>query len=133
MQEPYLFEYAVIRVVPHVEREEFLNVGVILYCSAERFLKCITQLEEDRLRVLCDSLDFDDLRRHIASFERICAGGKDSGPIGMLSMAERFRWLTAPRSTIVQTSKVHPGLCTNASEMLERLFSQLVLKIKSPQ
>lgn len=126
MQEPHLFEYAVIRVVPHVEREEFLNAGVILYCSSEKFLKCITEVNEQRLKLLCDKIDFAELRKHIQSFERICDGGKDAGPIGKLSMPERFRWLTAARSTIVQTSKVHPGLCRDASEMLNRLFGQLV-------
>lgn len=128
MQEPHLFEYAVIRVVPHVEREEFLNAGVILYCASERFLACITEVNEARIKVLCDKMDFDELRDHIQSFERICKGGKDAGPIGKLSMPERFRWLTAARSTMVQTSKVHPGLCTDAEEMLARLYSQLVQK-----
>jgi hypothetical protein len=126
MQEPHLFEYAVIRIVPHVEREEFLNAGVILYCSSEKFLRCITEVDERRLKALCGKIDFTELRKHIQSFERICAGGKDAGPIGKLSMPERFRWLTAARSTIVQTSKVHPGLCHDASEMLNRLFGQLV-------
>ncbi|MGC1243487.1 MAG: DUF3037 domain-containing protein [Chryseosolibacter sp.] len=126
MQEPRLFEYAVIRVVPHVEREEFLNAGVILYCASERFLECMTDVNEERLKVLCDSLDFGELGNHIQSFKRICAGGPDAGPIGKLSMPERFRWLTSPRSTMVQTSKVHPGLCTDAREMLNRLYHQLV-------
>ena len=129
MPEQNLFEYAVIRVVPHVEREEFMNVGVILYCSAEKFLQCVTKVDEERLRVLCDKLDFDELRSHIRSFQRICAGGKDAGPIGKLAMAERFRWLTSPRSTMVQTSRVHPGLCINAGEMLAHLYTQLVLKM----
>jgi len=129
MQERHLFEYAVIRVVPHVEREEFLNVGVILYCPSEKFLQCVAEVKEDRLKVLCDKLDFTELRDHIQSFERICSGGKDAGPIGQLSRAERFRWLTATRSTVVQTSKVHPGLCTDAGEMLASLYRQLVQKI----
>lgn len=125
-QEPHLFEYAVIRVVPHVEREEFLNVGVILYCVSEKFLSCLAEVDEQRLRALCEKIDFGELRNHIQSFERICAGGGDAGPIGKLSMPERFRWLTSPRSTIVQTSKVHPGLCTDAKETLARLYQQLV-------
>ena len=129
MQEPHLFEYAVIRVVPHVEREEFLNAGVILYCASEKFLDCIIRVDEQRLKVLCDKIDFHDLRNHMQSFERICAGGEDAGPIGKLPMPERFRWLTSPRSTVVQTSKVHPGLCTNASVMLSHLFGQLVEKV----
>jgi Protein of unknown function (DUF3037) len=128
MQEPYLFEYGVIRVVPHVEREEFLNVGVILYCASEKFLRCLATIDEERLKVLCDTLDFKELKDHIQSFEKICSGDKDSGPIGKLSLAERFRWLTATRSTIVQTSKVHPGLCINASEKLSQLYTQLVQK-----
>jgi hypothetical protein len=129
MHENHLFEYAVIRVVPHVEREEFLNVGVILYCASQKFLQCRTEINEERLNVLCDKLDFTDLNNHIQSFQRICVAGKDSGPIGKLSIAERFRWLTANRSTMVQTSSVHPGLCANADEMLSRLYMQLVQKI----
>ncbi|HEU5146211.1 MAG TPA: DUF3037 domain-containing protein [Chryseosolibacter sp.] len=130
MQEPHLFEYAVIRVVPHVERGEFLNVGVILYCPSERFLQCVTEIDEERLKVLCEDMDFHELRKHIQSFERICAGARDSGRIGQLTMPERFRWLTAARSTIVQTSSVHPGLCTNAREKLASLYQQLVVKPK---
>lgn len=127
MQENHLFEYAVIRVVPHVEREEFLNVGIVLYCGPQKFLQTRFELNEERLKALCDKLDLQELREHITSFERICAGGKDAGPIGKLSMAERFRWLTATRSTVLQTSKVHPGLCADAGEMLNRLYAQLVL------
>lgn len=126
MQEQHLFEYAVIRVVPHVEREEFLNVGVIMYCPSEKFLGCRAQVNQERLQLLCDAVDFEELRAHISSFERICSGGKDAGPIGKLTMAERFRWLTATRSTLVQTSRVHPGLCSNAPEMLLRLYRQMV-------
>lgn len=129
MQEKNLFEYAVIRVVPHVEREEFLNVGVVLYCAKEKFLQALVDVPEERLRVLCDKLDFEELREFIASFEKICNGGPDAGPIGKLSLAERFRWLTATRSTVLQTSKVHPGLCSNAREMLDHLYSQLVQKV----
>lgn len=129
MPENYLFEYAVIRVVPHVEREEFLNVGIILYCSGQKFLKALYELDETRLRVFCDKLDLNELKEHVSSFDKICRGGKDAGPIGKLSMPERFRWLTAERSTMLQSSKVHPGLCTDADEMLERLFTQLVKKI----
>lgn len=128
MQESHLFEYAVIRVMPHVERGEFLNVGVILYCGPQKFLGCKAEIDEDRLKVLCDSLDFNELRQHIESFKRICAGKEDGGRIGQLSMPERFRWLTAARSTVVQTSHVHPGLCTDAAEKLASLYRQLVDK-----
>lgn len=129
MPERYLFEYAVLRVVPHVEREEFLNVGIILYCPAQKFLKALYELDEPRLRVLCDKLDLAEAQEHVRSFDKICRGGNDAGPIGKLSMPERFRWLTAERSTMLQTSKVHPGLCIDANEMLERLFTQLVKKV----
>lgn len=126
MQENHLFEYAVIRVVPKVEREEFINIGVILYCSGQKFLQCILELNEKKLQALCCDTDIDELKSHMASFEKICQGGRDAGPIGKLSLAERFRWLTATRSTILQTSKVHPGLCQDALEMLQRLHRQLV-------
>lgn len=128
MQENHLFEYAVIRVVPQVEREEFLNVGVILYCSQEKFLQVRYVLDEKRLKSFCDKLDLQELQAHLHSFEQICKGGSQGGTIGLLPIAERFRWLTATRSTVVQTSKVHPGLCTNAHEMLTHLHTQLVLK-----
>lgn len=126
MPEKHLFEYAVIRVVPRVEREEFLNVGVILYCSAQGFLQTMFMLDENRLRVFSSDLDMLELQERLHAFERICAGRAKGGTIGQLPLASRFRWLTATRSTIVQTSSVHPGLCTNAGETLARLFAQLV-------
>jgi len=127
MQENHLFEYAVIRVVPKVEREEFLNVGVIVYCKGQKFLRSTYQLEEERLRTFCEKVDVEELREYLEAFEKIAGGSPGSGPIGKLSMPERFRWLTATRSTIVQTSKVHPGLCLDAKEMLQHLYTQLVL------
>ena len=127
MQDNHLFEYAVIRVVPRVEREEFFNVGVILYCAAEKFLQVSFQVDEKRLRAFCQKLDIDELKDYLTAIEKICNATEDSGPIGKFPLAERFRWLTATRSTIVQTSKVHPGLCTNAKEMLQHLYTQLVL------
>jgi hypothetical protein len=127
MQESHLFEYAVIRVVPRVEREEFVNVGVILYCSHQKFLDTRVILNPQRLNALCADLDVVELNNHIESFERICRGGATAGPIGALSIAERFRWLTATRSTMLQTSKVHPGLCDDATKTLLRLYHELVL------
>ena len=127
----HLFEYAVIRVVPRVEREEFLNVGIILYCQQERFLQTAFTLDEERLRAFSGRFDMgeliEELKDYLCSFEQISRGGTEGGPIGKLDMASRFRWLTATRSTIVQLSKVHPGLCENASETLIRLHAQLVL------
>lgn len=127
MPDNHLFEYAVIRIVPKVEREEFINVGVILFCSAQKFLKCKFNLDAQRLKAFCNSIDIAALRDHISSFELICVGGPQAGPIGKLTTAERFRWLTATRSTILQTSKVHPGLCNDPEEVLKKLFTQLVL------
>jgi hypothetical protein len=126
MQEKHLFEYAVIRVVPRVEREEFLNVGVIVYCPAQRFLQTMFELNEKRLRAFSDKLDLKELQERLRTFERICAGRPEGGVIGQLTIAERFRWLTSTRSTIVQTSPVHPGLCADAVETLARLHAQLV-------
>nr|WP_068888604.1 DUF3037 domain-containing protein [Pedobacter panaciterrae] len=127
MQENHLFEYAVIRVVPRVEREEFINVGVVLYCAKQKFLKALISLDESRLEVFKADLDCDVLKANLIAFERICAGEKDSGPIGKLDAASRFRWLTATRSTVVQASKVHPGFCKDAMETLNKLHEQLVL------
>ena len=128
MPDKHLFEYAVLRVVPRVEREEFVNVGVILYCSAQGFLQTRFHLPEDRLRALAgENLDLEDLTLRLRAFQRICQGRDEGGPIGQLPLASRFRWLTATRSTVVQTSAVHPGLCTNAPDTLDRLYTQLVL------
>ena len=127
MQDKHLFEYAVIRVVPRVEREEFFNVGIILYCKTKKYLECIYQLDKPNIQVLCHALDCDDVEEHLRSFENICKGISEAGPIGRLDIASRFRWLTATRSTIVQTSKVHPGFCNNPDETLKRMFGQLVL------
>lgn len=123
----FLFEYAIIRVVPRVEREEFLNVGVILYCKDRKFLQCIFTVDKHRLTALCGEVDCTEVSDHLHSFEKICQGAPDGGPIATLDLPSRFRWLTAARSTVVQTSKVHPGFCTEPNETLERLHRQLVL------
>jgi len=126
MQDKHLFEYATIRVVPRVEREEFFNVGVILYCADENFLKTKCELNKEKLSVLSNELDFDDLEKRLYAFEQICKGTEEGGPIGKLPIASRFRWLTAARSTIVQTSPVHPGLCNDPQETLDKLYEELV-------
>ena len=126
MQEKYLFEYAVVRVVPRVEREEFLNVGVVLYCAKERFLQFLYHVDEARLFAFCNECDIPEIMDYLHAFSLICKGDKGGGTIAKLPVPERFRWLTARRSTVVQTSVVHPGLCDNAQEMLERLFDQMV-------
>jgi len=127
MQDRYLFEYAVIRVVPRVEREEFMNVGVIMYCSKQKFLKMMYGLDEERLAAFFKDIDLHQLEQNLLSFQRICNGEKDGGPIATLDAPSRFRWLTATRSTVVQTSKVHPGFCLDGDDTLGRLYNQLVL------
>ena len=122
----HLFEYAVLRVVPRVEREEFLNVGVVLYCRSLGFLQTRYELPEAKLQVVAPDLDLTEVQDRLRAFERICQGRATGGTIGQFAIAERFRWLTATRSTIVQTSPVHPGLCADAGETLTRLYAQLV-------
>lgn len=126
MQERTLFEYAVIRVVPRVDREEFLNIGIILYCAKQKYLKMLYVLDAHRLQAFDGYLDMDELKDHLCSFERICSADEQGGPIAKLDTPSRFRWLTATRSTVLQTSKVHPGLCIDAAETTVKLFNQLV-------
>ncbi len=126
MPEPSTYDYAVIRVVPRVEREEFVNVGVVVSCTAQDFLAAATHVDPARIAMLDPTLDIESLRRHLASIERICRGGADAGPIGALSPRERFRWMTAPRSTVIQFSPAHTGRCDNPAALLARLLDQLV-------
>ncbi|MBL7762209.1 MAG: DUF3037 domain-containing protein [Chitinophagaceae bacterium] len=127
MQEKNLFEYAIIRLVPRVEREEFLNVGVILFCKRPPFLQMKYTLDEKRILALFPQTDIAEVRTHLEAFEQICNGNPAAGPIAILDVPSRFRWLTAKRSTIVQTSEVHPGLCNNAEGTLTKLHEQLIL------
>jgi len=127
MYAKHLFDYAVIRVVPRVEREEFINVGVILFCKAEKFLNVKYFLDKNRLLALSSELDIHTVDENIKAIEEICMGSKAGGAIGELDIASRFRWLTATRSTVIQASKVHPGYTTNALETLEKLFEDLVV------
>ncbi|MFT3933499.1 MAG: DUF3037 domain-containing protein [Chitinophagaceae bacterium] len=127
MQEKHLFEYAVLRIVPKVEREEFLNVGVVLYCPKQKFLDVLFHLDIERIKAFAAHLDIPEIGQYLQAFEKICHATRDSGPVGKLAIAERFRWLTATRSTVVQTSKTHTGLCTDAKETLQKLYAQLVL------
>lgn len=123
----HLFEYAVIRVVPRVEREEFLNVGVIVYCKQLQFLQTRITIDEQRLSSFAPCIDIADIKAHLEALQQISKGNADAGPIAKLEPALRFRWLTATRSTVVQTSKVHPGLCDDPQETLQRLHEQLVI------
>ena len=127
MQERHLYEYAVIRVMPRVEREEFFNVGVILYCKSKSFLKVRYEINEVKFQGFCSQMELEDLRGYLETFEKIALGGNDGGPIGKYATAERFRWLTATRSTVIQSSKIHPGLTLDPEAKLEQLFRELVL------
>jgi hypothetical protein len=116
-----------VRVVPHVEREEFLNVGVILSSQSADFLKALFHVNTERLSALAPELDLKEIQNHLEAIRLICEGGLQSGPIGRLPRRARFDWLTAPRSTIIQTSPVHTGLCREPQQALERLLRKMVL------
>ena len=121
------FDYAVFRVVPRVEREEFLNVGVVLFCPEQRFLDLRLHRDEHRLLHFSPRLDIEEIRRHLEALGRVGRSEPDGGPVARLAQRERFHWLVAPRSTMLQVSPVHSGLCDQPAAMLEQLFSQLVL------
>ena len=109
-----------------MEREEFINAGVMMFCLARDFLAARVELDEDRLRALAPDVDVALVKEHLSAFPRICAGGPDSGPIGRLPAKERWHWLVAPRSTVVQVSPVHSGLCDSPEAELERLVERMV-------
>lgn len=117
------YDYALIRVVPHVERGEFINVGAMLYCRTLRFLAARVELDEERLRALAPDLDIDAVRLHLDLIPQLCAG---QGPIGELGQADAFHWIVAPHSTVIQASPVHTGLCTDPEEALEHLMATMV-------
>lgn len=127
MQEKHLFEYAIIRIVPRVEREEFVNAGVILFCPSRKFLKAKFELLPERVRSLYNDVDLADIVERLDAFQLICAGDPLGGPISKLSIASRFRWLASPRSTIVQISPIHSGLCHDPDLALDRLIESSVL------
>jgi Protein of unknown function (DUF3037) len=120
------FQYAILRVVPHVERGECLNVGVLLFSRRFAFLGARTAVDEAALAAVAPDCDPDEVRAHLDALERVAAGGPDGGPIAALEPSERFHWLTAPSSTIVQASPVHTGLTSDPAAELERLFERLV-------
>jgi hypothetical protein len=127
MQEKHLYEYAIIRVLPIVEREEFLNVGVILFCKKEKFIKVHFTINKAKLGSFSEELDVDQIELNLQSFEKIAMGTEKCGLIGLLDVASRFRWLTAVRSSAIQTSRPHPGLCDDLEQTAQRLFEELVL------
>ena len=126
MHDHYPYDYAVFRVVPRVEREEFVNVGVIVSCPAKDFLEARIELNQQRVRALDSALDVESILTHLATIPSICEGGEQAGPIGQLSKRERFHWLVAPRSTTIQVSPVHTGWCKDPTEVLEHLMDTMV-------
>ncbi|WP_447640129.1 MULTISPECIES: DUF3037 domain-containing protein [Chitinophagaceae] len=126
MQEKNLYEYAVIRLVPKIEREEFINIGVLLFCKSKKFLQTKWFLDISRVHCLASLLDIDLVKRQLESFEQITKGDVNAGTIAQLDIPSRFRWLTASRSSIVQTSRIHPGYTDNLEDKLEKLFQELV-------
>ncbi len=131
MHDQCSYDYAVVRIVPRVEREEFVNVGVIVSCPGREFLQARIELDELRLRALDPELDVESIRTHAASIPMICSGGAQAGPIGLLSQRERFHWLVAPRSTIIQVSPVHAGRCRDPAAVLDHLLATMVRPSRS--
>lgn len=127
MQEKHLYEYAVIRVVPRVEREEFINAGIVVFCKRQRFIKVLYTVNTAKLLSLNPEFDTDQLALNLDSFERIARGAKNGGRIAEFEAAERFRWLTAIRSSVIQTSRPHPGFSDNLDDTALKLFQDLVL------
>lgn len=122
----FLYDYAILRVVPRVEREEFINVGVVLSCPAKKFLHTAIALDVERLRSFAADADVEAIAAQLAVYPLICQGGEEAGPIGMLMQRERFNWLISPKSTIIQTSPVHTGWCEDPALMLEHLLNTMV-------
>jgi len=123
---PASFDYAVLRVVPRVEREEFINAAVVVFCLEKRYLDARVALNPDRLRALWPDADLDLIRQHLDAIPRICQGDPSAGPIARLSQRERFHWLTSPRSTILQPGPVHTGVCDETGDILDRLARQFL-------
>lgn len=126
MQEKHLFEYAVIRIVPCVEKEEFINAGIILYCASKKFLQVVYRLNEKKLSAFSTEIDASALQIRLEAFVQIAKGEKAAGAIAALPLASRFRWLAATKSTVLQTSPVHPGLCSDPLETIRLLFEKIV-------
>ncbi len=123
---PASFDYAVLRVVPRVEREEFINAAVVVFCLEKRYLDARVALNPERLRALWPDADTDLIRQHLDAIPRICSGDPSAGPIALLSQRERFHWLTSPRSTILQPGPVHTGVCDETGDLLDRLTKQFL-------
>lgn len=126
MQDKVVYEYAVIRVIPKMEREEFVNVGLILFSKRRRFIRFEYELHEAKIKAFCEEFDLLQARENLESFARICSGAKDAGPIAQLEPDEKFRWITAVKSSSIQSSRPHPGLSSDLDATFNRLYKELV-------
>ena len=126
MQEVNIYEYAVIRLVPKVEREEFFNIGLVMFSKKAKFIRVEFYLCPEKFQLMQSKLDYEDVVQNLVSFQKIAKGEKDGGPIAMLEIPERFRWLTAVRSAVIQTSRPHPGKSDNLDKTFDKLFEELV-------
>lgn len=127
MQDKATYEYAIVRIVPKVEREEFFNVGVLLFCKRKSFLGIKYEIDPQKLEALAPEMEYAQLHKHMKAWEQICKGAPAGGTIGEFEISDRFRWLAATRSTIIQSSKTHSGLCSDPEIELENLFRTFVL------
>ncbi|PQA96857.1 hypothetical protein B0A69_01965 [Chryseobacterium shigense] len=126
MQEDKIYEYAVIRLVPKVEREEFFNIGLVMFSKKEKFIRVEFYLCPDKFKLMQSKIDYDDIIQNLESFQKIANGDKQGGPIALMDIPERFRWLTAVRSSVVQTSRPHPGKSKDLEQTFGKLFEELV-------
>lgn len=122
-----LYEYAVIRVVPRLEREEFINIGIILFCKQSKFITVLHKTPSDKIKLFSEDFDIDQLKLNMKAFKTIANGSCKNSPIALMDIPSRFRWLTAIRSSAIQTSRPHPGLCNDLEKTTQRLFEELVL------
>ena len=129
MQERNLYEYAIIRLLPNVEREEFLNVGLILFCKHKKFIKVAFEVDENRLKAFA-TVDVEFIKRNLTAFQNIADASMNAGLVATFDLPSRFRWLTAMRSSMIQTSRPHPGICENLEETFNRIYSQNVAQVK---
>ncbi len=127
MQDKYTFEYAIIRIVPKVEREEFFNVGVILFCKRKKFIGMKYHINPEKLKAFSQDVEIDVFEDYLKAWVKVCEGEAAGGKIGAMELSDRFRWLTACRSTIIQSSKTHPGLSDDPQKTLEDIFNKQVL------
>lgn len=127
MQDKVTYEYVIVRIVPKVEREEFFNVGILLFCKRKSFLGIKYVIDANKLQALASDMELAQLNKHLKAWDQICQGAPEGGTIGDFEVSDRFRWLAATRSTIIQSSKTHSGLCSDPEIELENLFRTFVL------